>query len=259
MVDSSTDKVLGQFVAQRIQKLFSKQRVDVDYHFISDKGISYARNFGLKKAQADLVAFVDDDEYVIQDWVKFCRQYFREHSQVIALSGPKVPSNRKNYWHQVWNAIESRKYTFTGKTKFVSAGNSVYRVPFLRKHHIVFDEKMGGIASEDSVFSQKLNVAGATMVFHQDFRVFHDVRSTLNEFAQQWFQYGKGTFHYQRLYYPFEGRNPAKRIVHIGENLATPLKGNYLSYWRNKLGWGYLVKDFMFTLGFMFSWITSKE
>lgn len=39
-------------------------RSDVKYHWIEDKGISQARNFGAQKASGDAFVFLDDDNYL---------------------------------------------------------------------------------------------------------------------------------------------------------------------------------------------------
>ena len=49
---------------------YSKQHRRVRYIFEGKQGVSYGRNAGIHAAQADLIAFTDDDGFVAGDWLR---------------------------------------------------------------------------------------------------------------------------------------------------------------------------------------------
>src|SRR5690606_41175507 len=51
----------------------------VQYGFESRQGLSFARNTGIARARAPLVAFTDDDVRVEPDWVAAVVRAFRDH------------------------------------------------------------------------------------------------------------------------------------------------------------------------------------
>jgi glycosyltransferase involved in cell wall biosynthesis len=61
------------------------------YVFEPRQGLSYARNTGIREAQADIVAFTDDDVRVASGWVEAIVRAFEAHSGVECLGGRTLP------------------------------------------------------------------------------------------------------------------------------------------------------------------------
>jgi glycosyltransferase involved in cell wall biosynthesis len=55
------------------------------------QGISYGRNRGVKEAQGELIAFIDDDETVDPDYLQNLDAFFRDYPQAELSGGPVVP------------------------------------------------------------------------------------------------------------------------------------------------------------------------
>jgi glycosyltransferase involved in cell wall biosynthesis len=63
----------------------------VHYAFEPRQGLSHARNTGLGRARASLVAFTDDDVRVAPDWVDAIVRTFEEHPDADMVGGPVLP------------------------------------------------------------------------------------------------------------------------------------------------------------------------
>ena len=66
--------------AKIIVDSFKKESVfPIDYYIEHEKSIALARNKALRNARGDFIAFIDDDEFPVDDWLynlhKTCRQY----------------------------------------------------------------------------------------------------------------------------------------------------------------------------------------
>ncbi len=62
----------------------------VDYHVEPRQGIALARNKAVENATGDYVAFIDDDEFPVQNWLMLLLKTLREHSADGVL-GPVNP------------------------------------------------------------------------------------------------------------------------------------------------------------------------
>jgi glycosyltransferase involved in cell wall biosynthesis len=62
------------------------------YLFEPRQGVSYARNTGIARAQADIVAFTDDDVRVSRGWVEAIVRAFEAHPLIGCLGGRTLPA-----------------------------------------------------------------------------------------------------------------------------------------------------------------------
>lgn len=54
-------------------------------------GLSSSRNLGIKQAQGDILAFIDDDALLSPDWAEETARTYAEDNSVIGLTGPILP------------------------------------------------------------------------------------------------------------------------------------------------------------------------
>lgn len=66
-------------------------RERVTYVFEPYPGISTARNAGIKAAQADVIAFIDDDCRAGPDWITTIKKTFDEYADVSCIGGKVLP------------------------------------------------------------------------------------------------------------------------------------------------------------------------
>jgi GT2 family glycosyltransferase len=76
---------------REIVQRFADVDARVRYVFESQQGLAYARNAGIRKAHAPLIAFTDDDVRADRDWVASIVRAFREHGEAYMVGGPVLP------------------------------------------------------------------------------------------------------------------------------------------------------------------------
>ena len=87
------------FVAERSMELYSQVQAYVQGNGIpnpkvifndGEPGLSTARNLGIKEAKGDIIAFVDDDTILADNWAEETVKAYRDES-VIGVTGPALP------------------------------------------------------------------------------------------------------------------------------------------------------------------------
>ena len=60
------------------------------YVFESNQGLSYARNRGIEEAKSEIIAFVDDDERIVEEFVSAYVELFASHPNAMSAGGKIV-------------------------------------------------------------------------------------------------------------------------------------------------------------------------
>lgn len=87
--------------AQRVEE-FQKNHpsLNIIYHFESNQGLSHARNAGIERSQGDIVAFIDDDERIVPDFISAYIELFDNHADAMSAGGKIIaeyPSGRPQW------------------------------------------------------------------------------------------------------------------------------------------------------------------
>jgi glycosyltransferase involved in cell wall biosynthesis len=86
--------VIDQNEDDRVMKLVDQFRDRLEFVYLrSEKGLSRARNVGLKHVHGDLVAFPDDDCWYKPDVLEFVAKQFQADSRLQGLTGCSVDGN----------------------------------------------------------------------------------------------------------------------------------------------------------------------
>src|SRR6185503_9023824 len=126
-----------------VQDLINQHPEKVTYVVEIKQGNSYARNSGVKAAQADIIAFIDDDVTVENNWLRSCMEVLTSHEELSFVGGSVLPE-----WDEAppswvtpehWAPLALLDY---GPTEFRIGGNNplgllTANIAFRRK---VFDE-----------------------------------------------------------------------------------------------------------------------
>ena len=76
---------------QRVEAFAAEHpQLNVVYHLEQNQGLSYARNAGIAKAQGDIIAFVDDDERIVPEFVEAYVELFDNKSDAMSAGGKIV-------------------------------------------------------------------------------------------------------------------------------------------------------------------------
>ena len=96
---SAPDEVV--FVVQRSRQLFDLVRdataqmsgPRVMLRFLdTSRGVSHARNAGIRELSTDIVAFVDDDSVLTDTWAADTREFYRSRPDAIGVAGAILPA-----------------------------------------------------------------------------------------------------------------------------------------------------------------------
>lgn len=61
--------------------------LNIRYIFEQQQGLSHARNAGIDASEGDIIAFIDDDERIVPDFIKAYIKLFDNHSDAMAAGG----------------------------------------------------------------------------------------------------------------------------------------------------------------------------
>lgn len=73
---------------QRVEAFAAEHpQLNIVYHLEQNQGLSYARNAGIAKAQGDIIAFVDDDERIVPEFVEAYVELFDSKADAMSAGG----------------------------------------------------------------------------------------------------------------------------------------------------------------------------
>ena len=84
--NNSTDNTrerVEQFIA-------SHPELNITYHFEPQQGLSHARNSAIERAKGNVIAFIDDDERIAEDFVGGYIELFENYPDAISAGGPII-------------------------------------------------------------------------------------------------------------------------------------------------------------------------
>jgi glycosyltransferase involved in cell wall biosynthesis len=144
------------------------------------KGLTYARQKGLKEAQGELVGYMDADTRMPEHWVEKVFEVFKKNPHVVAFSGPA----------HYWDATLVQKLTLalswwsTAPLMYFVVGYMIYGAHFVARKDAL--EKIGGFDTsiafygEDTDIAKRLSKVGKVL-FRMDFYILSSARRFAKE------------------------------------------------------------------------------
>lgn len=131
----NTASVISDFIR-------SNPSIQCRYVFESNKGLSFARNRGWQEAATDIVAYVDDDVILFEDYLEKLRTFFEEYPQAQGAGGRVIPKYEeaepdwmskylKGFVGEVNYGNAVRRFDKT--MKYPAGANMIYRKSILQK------------------------------------------------------------------------------------------------------------------------------
>ena len=214
--DASTDKT-----AEILNKYKNEQNITIIHHK-QNKGLSAARNSGIKKSTSSLVAFLDGDMAVKEDWLESYLSFFNKNT--VAVMGDNIPPKdamlnpiEKYYFSKVRGA---RQFSSGSKISFqyMLYGNAMVKRKILVECGM-FDEKIKKYGGEDTDLSIRIwEKYPNQFIFSNKSNSIHFQRRNLEEFCNQLKAYGRSNFLLLYERYPYYS-------AELGTDLINSFKG----------------------------------
>lgn len=214
--NNSTDSI-----QEVIDEFIKRKSLPLYYFFEKEQGSSYARNRGIKESRGDIVAFLDDDEIVDENWLVSLREGFNSF-QYAGIGGKVVAK---------WTFTRPDWYTTEGQFRIVGptaghdlgdanaeytldmplpgSGNLAVKRECFQKYGY-FRTDMGPVGNdyimgEDREFCLRLINAGERLLYSPKaivYNVVHKARVTKEYCKRYHFRFGRVQ---AKLYEPEEG------------------------------------------------------
>ena len=111
---------------QRVES-FTKDhdKLNIRYIFESNQGLSHARNAGIKASRGDIIAFVDDDERIVEEFITAYIELFDQHPDAMAAGGEIIaeyPTGRPRWMSHYTERPIANPMSFGDRVKIFPAG-----------------------------------------------------------------------------------------------------------------------------------------
>lgn len=149
----------------------SLKKLSIKYHIEPCRGISYARNAAIAKAEnVDFLAFIDDDEVPEPTWLDELL-YVQQLYNADVVAGPVLPYYDESVPDWVIRGeffggpFEQRRYPTGQLIDIVAAGNVLVRAKVFKRMDTIFDPRWGLTGGEDVHFFSRVYRAGYKMIW----------------------------------------------------------------------------------------------
>lgn len=180
LVDNNSDDHTRFVLEEDAQYYKSKIR----YVFEEKRGLSNARNRGIKEARGEIIAFTDDDVIADKYWIQNTEKAFKEHKDAACVGGKILP---------IWEVsrpkwLHPSLYNFLGLLDYGNAiaymdspdiwgANFAVKSEMFKKYGL-FDPILGRTArklygGEETEFLQRLRSAGEKILYYPSSIVYH--------------------------------------------------------------------------------------
>lgn len=156
-----------QSAKNSVEMFRKKSKVIIDYHCEPEQNIALARNKVVRNAHGDFIAFIDDDEFPLQDWLyNLFKTLF--HYNVDGIRGPVKPffENEPPRWIIKGKFYERESY-LTGHVltwRQGRTGNLLVRKKIFDDPDNMFDPAFGS-GAEDQDFFRRTQKKGYVFIY----------------------------------------------------------------------------------------------
>ena len=153
--------------------------IDIDYYNEPEQNISLARNKAVEKSKGNLIAFIDDDEFPVDDWLLNLYKAYHKF-EADGVLGPVKPYFRvvPPKWIIKGKLLEREKFktgTSIDNPKYTRTGNVLISMKTFAQENPVFDPRFGRIGGEDVDLFRRLIEKGHVFVWCNEAPVFEEI------------------------------------------------------------------------------------
>lgn len=198
----------------------TSERCELRYTWTQQRGVSRARNLGIRMARYPLVAFIDDD-------VRVDRAWFGNLLRALTAAGDRAVVSGRVTAEKPASAAGFVPSTIEGAEPVVYAGR--INIDILYSGNMIlhrsaadeigpFDERLGGGApfptAEDNDFAHRLLEAGYRIHYAPDAAVEHRAWRTGREYLAVRWRYGRGQGGFYAKHFDLRDRYMLRRAGH---------------------------------------------
>lgn len=163
---------------ETVHRIQSRTQIAVSYTCEPEQNISLARNRAVRSAGGSYIAFIDDDEFPIRDWLARMYNCLLEY-EADSVLGPVLPDYPDGVPHWlIKSGFCNRRRNATGSPiseKDRRSGNILFRRDIFEKDALWFDPARGLTGGEDSDFIDRQIQRGKKFIWCDEAVVYETV------------------------------------------------------------------------------------
>jgi glycosyltransferase involved in cell wall biosynthesis len=201
IVDNDANKT-AETISSKIKDQLTRP-FELHYFNYSVKGLANVRNELIKKAflfQPDFLAFIDDDEYVSEQWLNELLTAVIQNN-TDAARGPVLASIPVGISKSKRHLLQREKHNNNEIISTWTTGNLMIRRSSLEKYGVWFDSHFNKTGSEDTYFGMQMARKGASIVWAANaitYEVIPENRTNIKWFIKRKYR-GASTFMYMLM------------------------------------------------------------
>ena len=207
------DNNSGDNTRERVEGFIAEHStLNIIYHFESKQGLSHARNAGIERAKGDIIAFIDDDERIVPDFISAYIKLFESYPNAMAAGGKIIaeyPTGRPRWMSHyterpIANPMDFGDYVRTfPKGRIPGGGNMAMRREVFNKIG-AFNTSLGRtgkllIGGEESDLFERMHSAGMRCYYVPRAVMYHIIpQEKLSDTYLERLAYNIGISQYRR-------------------------------------------------------------
>lgn len=192
---------LGEGREFDVSESLNKQKDKLRHIIEVGPNTSENRNKGIKKARTELVAFVNGQTVLRDDWAEKVEDFFSRYPEIDILGGPQLNYEKDNFFAKTSGYALSSVFGAGGIAKRykismldldadeskITSANLICRKKVFQK--VKFDESL--YPGEDPKFISDAKKVGFNVAYSPSIVVYHRRRKNMKGLIKQVFNYGK--------------------------------------------------------------------
>lgn len=185
----------GDYIISRVD--FDVKNINIKVINQENEGVSSARNKVINTALGDLIFFLDDDCFPVENWMQAMYMRFKTDERIDGIGGRIIPFAKKglvNEYYNITNRLEKPMIDYkTGEIITIITANCGFRTSVLRSAG-GFDQKIfaKNVGGEDVDLTYRLRQKGHRFGYEPNAVVFHEYPEKFSSIFNKYANYGTG-------------------------------------------------------------------